>query len=75
MYMWLSNVSAVMVSGSGSLVAFALPRVEGDPGEFNVADDEETESSTPSRAGEGGREGDSSMGGRSGLISFLDLML
>lgn len=74
-YMRLSKVSGVMVSGSGSLVAFNIPRVDGEPGELRVADDEETESSTPSRAGEDGTEGASSIGGRSGLVSFLDLML
>lgn len=74
-YIWLSKLSGVMFSGSGSLVELDIPRVDGEPGEFRVADDEDIESSTPSRAGEAGIEGASSMVGRSGLINFLDSMI
>lgn len=75
-YIWLSSVSGVMVSGSGNLVVFDRSRadVDGESGRCRVAEDEEIESSTPSSAGEEGLEGASSMGGRSGLVNFLDLI-
>lgn len=73
-YMWFVSISDVMVSGSGNLVVFDALGVEGESGWLSVADDD-TESSTPSRAGDGGKEGVSSIEGRLDLARPLDLMV
>lgn len=72
-YMWLSNMSDVIVSGSGRFVPLDKLRDGGDSGWCSVAEDE-MESSAASRAGDGGMEGASSMEGKSGRDMFLTLM-
>lgn len=72
-YMWFVIISAVMVSGSGRFAGLDKLRADGDSGWCSVAE-EETESSTPTSAGDGGVDEASSMDGRSGFDMFLTLM-
>lgn len=71
-YMWLVNISEVMVSGSGRFAGLDKLRDDGDSGWCSVAE-EETESSTATSAGDVGADVASSIDGRSGLDMFLTL--